>query len=520
MSSAISEQHGAASEDISDTQAAWSAELNAACQSLQTEPADLEPLLVPLQEKRIPRQQVFPLLRQSWLRLKQLRDRQAQLTVLAENDTETMRFIEQGFSALQPGENFSLDDGRQAFEQASRRSPETGSSPELAAGLQSVQAAIAAINLDYRRAVERYAQAASTPGLSAALQWQYHAHQAMALQDLGREFMDDAALEEAISLYETRMSTLAPRAEKPVEWAATQHDLGNALGMLGQRQGGTWMLEKAIEAFEAALSERSRDRGPRDWAATRNSLGNTLGILAQRHADTDMLKQSINAFESALEEYTREQSPQDWAATQNNLAAALLSLGQSKKDKALVGKAVDAYKNVLQVWTRERAPLDWAATMNNLGTVLRMLGEYRKGPKTLEQSIAAYRNALAERTRERAPQDWAMTQNNLGAALYKLGERKDDPQLLEASIAAYENALEEWGHDQLPMTWAMTMANLGAARKALAEQLNDVDLARAALSEFEAVADAFRNASHAHYYELATEQVAKTRELERKLVLG
>ena len=65
----------------------------------------------------------------------------------------------------------------------------------------------------------------------------------------------------------------------------------------------------------------------------------------------------------------------------------------------------------------------------------------------------------------------------------------------------------------------MTMANLCATRKALAEQLDDVELARRVLTDFGAVAEVLRNASHAHYYELVTEQVALTRKLEQKLIL-
>ena len=106
-----------------------------------------------------------------------------------------------------------------------------------------------------------------------------------------------------------------------------------------------------------------------------------------------------------------------------------------------------------------------------------------------------------------------MTQNNLGAALQKLGEREENTQILEHAIAAYENALKEWTHEQMPMAWAMTMANLAVAQKTLAQRLNDASLARVALTGFEAVAQVFRGASHAQYYDFATEQVAKTQKI-------
>jgi tetratricopeptide (TPR) repeat protein len=517
MTGAVRDTSSRETDGVSDPSAVYASELKAACRNLQADPSDIEHLLVPIQGMQVPPQQLSGLLKQTWLRLKALREERAGFAGLADHDPETVCLIERALGCLQTGETFSLDGADTALEQAYRRCAEFNGAHEFTARLRAAQATVAAIGLDYRGAAGLYAEAATTPGLTEPLQWRYQMQRGQVLEDLGREFMDNAALEEAIVIYESRALALAARSERPGDWAATQHHLGNALGALGLRQRGTWMLDKAIEAFERALSERSRTRVPLEWAATQNGLGNTLGILAHRHADTDMLEKSVAAFQAALEERTRESSPQDWAITQNNLAAALLALGQRKKDKTILKQASDAYKSVLQVWTRERAPLDWASTMNNLGTALRMLGEHRKGPRTLEQSVAAYRSALSERTRERVPHEWAMTQNNLGAALHRLGERQEDPRPLEAAIQAHENALEEWTREGAPMTWAMTMANLCSARKILAEQLGDVDLVRRVLSDFTAVADVFRDASHAQYYELVTEQVALTRKLEQKL---
>jgi tetratricopeptide (TPR) repeat protein len=518
MSSTGLNTSGGVSKDLLEPNSAYTVALNAACQNLPAEKSDLERLLVQIQAMQVAQQQVSGLLKQTWLRLETLRASQADVSGLADQYPDIACLLEQSFACLQAGETFSLDNANAAFEHAFRRCLEIDSATDLVASIHAAQAQIAAIRLDYRRAGSLYAEAATIPGLSVLLQWRYQAQHALVLADLGRDFMDNAALEEAIDLYETQVLALAPRAERPDDWAATQLNLGNALGALGQRQRGTWMLEKAIKAFDCALSECSREKSPLEWAAAQNSLGNTLGNLAQRQADTEMLEHSVAAFQTALEERTRERAPQDWAVTQNNLGAALLALGQCKKDKTLLKEASEAYKNVLLVWTRERVPLEWATTMNNLGTALRLLGEHRKGPRTLEQSVAAYRSALAESTRARVPQAWAMMQNNLGASLHKLGERQQDAQALETAVESYENALEEWTRERAPMTWAMTMANLCAARKVLAEQLGDVKLVRRVLSDFGAVAEVFREASHAQYYELVTEQVALTRKLEHELL--
>lgn len=507
MRSATLEKHAGPLDELD---AAYKTELDAACKKLHAERSDLAHLLSYIHGNQVSRQQVPVLLKKAYTRLKELRENGPHLSDRATSEPEIAASIEQADHALQAGGIFSLVNADKAYEKAYRRCLELEDKAVSAAQIRARQASIAAATQQYRHAAGLYEEAATIPGLDVPLRWQYQIKHALVLEDLGREFMDNAALEQAIDLYETTILDLAPRKECPEGWATTQNHLGNVLGILGQRQRGTQMLERSIMAFKYTLSERSRERVPLDWAATQNNLGNALGLLAQRQGDTEMLEESVAAFERALEERTREQTPEDWATTQNNLAAALQILGQRKNDTQLLKKSVEAYKNVLRESTRESAPLDWASTLNNLGTVLRMLGERRKGPRTLEQSVAAYNSALAERTRDRVPQDWAMTQNNLGAALQKLGQRQEDPQILEQSIAAYENALKEWTRERMPMAWAMTMANLGVARKTLAEQTKDVEIARQAVTAFEAVSEVFRNASHAQYYELSEEQRAKT----------
>ena len=58
----------------------------------------------------------------------------------------------------------------------------------------------------------------------------------------------------------------------PLEWAATQNDLGVALMGLGWRESGTTRLEEAIAVFREALQVRMRERMPLEWAATQIDL--------------------------------------------------------------------------------------------------------------------------------------------------------------------------------------------------------------------------------------------------------
>ncbi len=110
------------------------------------------------------------------------------------------------------------------------------SEAENPAVLLAKQARSAADQHDYQRAAELYAEASTTRGLEKPLRWKYRNEQALMLAELGREGRNNTALEQAIELYEKTVMDLAPKSERPDDWATTQHNFGNVLGLLGQRQ--------------------------------------------------------------------------------------------------------------------------------------------------------------------------------------------------------------------------------------------------------------------------------------------
>ena len=80
----------------------------------------------------------------------------------------------------------------------------------------------------------------------------------------------------------------------------TQANLGNVLFILGERESGTAMLEQAVDAFRAALEERTRDRVPLDWAGTTYILGYTEALIGGRVAERDRVLAGIARIESAI----------------------------------------------------------------------------------------------------------------------------------------------------------------------------------------------------------------------------
>jgi tetratricopeptide (TPR) repeat protein len=130
----------------------------------------------------------------------------------------------------------------------------------------------------------------------------------------------------------------------------TQNNLGAALFRLGERESGTARLQQAVDAYQQALLERTRERVPLDWAMTQNNLGSALAELGQRESGTAHLQQAVAAFQQALLEWTRERVPLDWAGTQNNLGNALAELGQRDKDSVQLCEALQAHTSAWQVF--------------------------------------------------------------------------------------------------------------------------------------------------------------------------
>jgi tetratricopeptide (TPR) repeat protein len=165
-------------------------------------------------------------------------------------------------------------------------------------------------------------------------------------------------LEEAVAAYRAAFEEHT-RARVPLDWAMTQNNLGTALATLGQRESGApdagrGRLEEAVAAYRAALEEHTRARVPLQWAATQNNLGTALATLGQRESGTARLEEAAAACRAALEEYTRARVPLQWAMTQNNLGTALATLGERESGASDAGRerleeALQACRAALEV---------------------------------------------------------------------------------------------------------------------------------------------------------------------------
>jgi hypothetical protein len=90
----------------------------------------------------------------------------------------------------------------------------------------------------------------------------------------------------------------------PLAWATTQNNLGAALKTLGARETGTDRLEQAVDAYRAALLERTRERVPLAWAGTRFNMALVHLALFEKAGDRTELDLARAAAAEALEVFT------------------------------------------------------------------------------------------------------------------------------------------------------------------------------------------------------------------------
>jgi tetratricopeptide (TPR) repeat protein len=192
---------------------------------------------------------------------------------------------------------------------------------------------VAITRLRYREAAAHFAAAASrVPLAHESERIRYLARQAAALYSQGNEFGDKPSLQLAAEAWRALLA-LSPRARAPLDWASIQNNIGNVLGLLGDR-GDDDALPQAVSAYQAALLEYTRERDPLDWATIQNNLGSALQRLGER-GDDNALHRAVEAHQAALLEVRRERAPLIWAMIQNNLANMFQLLGERGDDDAL-----------------------------------------------------------------------------------------------------------------------------------------------------------------------------------------
>ena len=320
----------------------------------------------------------------------------------------------------------------------------------------------------------------------------------------------------------------------PLDWATTQNNLGNALSRLGERESGTERLEEAVEAYRAALQERTRERvplrlgrRPRTTSAARlrgsasgraapSAGGGGRGLsrgaagvdpragaaaTGPRRRTTSASRLRRSASGRAARRAWRRRSKPFARRCRNGPASGCRCMGhdpeQPRHRASTLGERESGTeraggggrslsRGAAGADPRAGAAATGPTTQNNLGTALATLGERESGTERLEEAVEAFRAALQEWTRERVPLHWAMTQNNLGIALGRSASGRAAPAPGGGGRSLSRGAAGTT-RERVPLQWATTQNNLGTALRGSAS-------GRAAPQRLEEAVEAYRAA--------------------------
>ncbi len=259
--------------------------------------------------------------------------------------------------------------------------------------VDQAKAEIDAGHLEHAHELLQQATRAQLAAAKEAEKLQQHAHAAREAELLGAA--SSTAVEADVALTERDYLHAAELFGEAAGYVPVGHAdehgsyllrQGDALFRQGDERGDNGALQRSIDIYDRALADYPRERAPLDWAATQNNLGNALATLGERESGTAQLDEAVAAYREALKEYTCERAPLDWAMTQDNLGNALETLGERESGTARLNEAVAAHREALKERTRERAPLGWAGTQNNLGNALETLGERESGTARLDEA--------------------------------------------------------------------------------------------------------------------------------------
>ena len=106
----------------------------------------------------------------------------------------------------------------------------------------------------------------------------------------------------------SRVRTLVAAADGRPDWtfdsmASTYSILAAALYVYGRQTGYSQPIEEAISIYRKLLKVQVGKRVPLDWAATQNNLGLALWTLGERESGTTRIEEAVQAFRAALVPY-------------------------------------------------------------------------------------------------------------------------------------------------------------------------------------------------------------------------
>ena len=243
--------------------------------------------------------------------------------------------------------------------------------------------------------------------------------------------------------------------------------IGNAFVAYSRLGGGSEQHDRAVEAYQEAEKQVSRETQPLLWARIENHLAAVLQTQGQMKKDPKLLRAATLIYRTVGATLSNSAHANDWGLAQIHLGKSLYILAGLEGKPEYLQRATDAYEEALSVYDKNGAPARWAEVTNQYGVVLLALGEEMNADVTLEKAVSSFRTAMKVRHKDKTPLLWAQTANNLGAACFALAKRNSQNALLREASDCFEGATEIYRQQGVTKQAQVIEKNLQRVRRLL-----------------------------------------------------
>ncbi|MES0138618.1 caspase family protein [Mesorhizobium sp. M0016] len=186
-----------------------------------------------------------------------------------------------------------------------------------------------------------------------------------ALETLGRHSSDERAFLEAAINDKLALDGMTPGPE----WAKLQNNLGIVLLQLGDRRSDETYLGQAIDAFELALSYRTRDASPIAWSLTQNNLGYARIVRGAISFSELEIDAGIKNVQVAIEVFNTHRVARYLPYAQDSLCLGLFQKYKFSQGRFRLKTARDACASALLAFEAANLDAEASRTRTRLQTI-------------------------------------------------------------------------------------------------------------------------------------------------------
>lgn len=274
--------------------------------------------------------------------------------------------------------------------------------------------------------------------------------------------------QKAIAFYKEALK-LYLKESLPVEYGATQNEMGLAYISLAESELKPENYHQAIQAFQNALSIYIKEQYPSEYIVTLNHLGDAYRKLAEMEGDTTHYQQAIQIYQKILETYPKHLQTEQYIAVQSVLCMINQRLAEKEKNPNYCKAAISSLEEILRFKPQTKYPVEYADYQQNLGMLFGFLANFENKAVNCKKAIDCLNKALTVQTFEAFPMQFATTHHLLGKVHTLLAEAEDKNANCKKALLNFENALRVRTAANFPLLYAETLLYQGISLILMAE---------------------------------------------------